>query len=149
MYPGPGSAFEVVEAEFLLELLMRLLTDPPRLDGGGQHLERGIGRQVRQVVFLLSGRPALADEPDLLARHALHAIVEHPVLMALRNADTTSRKEACEPTSGAPTPAAPATPQFAWRPLEGQLAIAFLPSGAVDDEAVGPGEFRLLHPDKP
>ena len=85
----------MVEAEFLLELLMRLLTDPPRLDRGGEPLERGLGRQVRQVVFLLSGRPALADEPDLVARHALHAIVEHPVLMAIRKADTASRKEAC------------------------------------------------------
>ena len=27
MQPGPGSTFEVVEPEFLLELLMRLLAD--------------------------------------------------------------------------------------------------------------------------
>ena len=29
----PGSSLEVVEAEFFLELLMRLLADPARLDG--------------------------------------------------------------------------------------------------------------------
>ena len=31
----PGSPFEVIEAEFLFQLLMRLLADPSRLDGGG------------------------------------------------------------------------------------------------------------------
>jgi hypothetical protein len=41
--PGPGSAFEVVEAEFLLELLMRLLTDPSGFDRGREHLEARIG----------------------------------------------------------------------------------------------------------
>jgi hypothetical protein len=32
----PGSPLEVVEAEFFFQLLMRLLTYPSRLDGGGQ-----------------------------------------------------------------------------------------------------------------
>ena len=41
---GPGSALEVVEAEFLLQLLMRLLADPARLDRAGQLLERGVRR---------------------------------------------------------------------------------------------------------
>ena len=84
---------------------MRLLTDPPRLDCGGEHFEPGIGRQVRHIVFLLPGRSPLANEPDLVARHALHAIVEHPVLMAIRNADAASCKVACQPTSGAASPA--------------------------------------------
>ena len=95
----------MVETEFLLELLMRLLTDPPRLDCGGEPCERGIGRQVRHIVFLLPGRSPLANEPDLVARHAWHAIVEHPVLMAIRNADAASCKGACQPTSGAASPA--------------------------------------------
>ena len=30
----PGSSLEVIEAEFLFELLMGLLADPSRLDGG-------------------------------------------------------------------------------------------------------------------
>jgi len=38
----PGSSLEVIEAEFLFELLVGLLADPPRLDGGGQ------GAQVRR-----------------------------------------------------------------------------------------------------
>ena len=32
----PGSSLEVIEAEFLFQLLMRLLADPSRLDGGSQ-----------------------------------------------------------------------------------------------------------------
>ena len=32
----PGAALEVVEAEFFLELLMRLLADPARLDRSHQ-----------------------------------------------------------------------------------------------------------------
>ncbi|GLS35785.1 hypothetical protein GCM10010869_13740 [Mesorhizobium tianshanense] len=50
------------------------------------------------MVFLLSGRPPLANEPDLFARHALHPIIEHPVLMAIRNADTAGREETGQPT---------------------------------------------------
>ena len=46
MEPRPGSAFEVIEAEFLLELLMSLLTDPSGLDRGSELSERGLGRQV-------------------------------------------------------------------------------------------------------
>ena len=48
--PGPGAALEVIEPEFLLQLLMGLLADPPRLDGGGKLLERRVGGQVGQVI---------------------------------------------------------------------------------------------------
>jgi len=34
----------VIEAKLLLELLMRLLTDPSGFDRGGEHLEARIGR---------------------------------------------------------------------------------------------------------
>src|SRR3954471_378563 len=33
---GPGAALEVAQAQFLLELLVALLADPARLDGGGE-----------------------------------------------------------------------------------------------------------------
>lgn len=79
----------MVEAKFLLELLMGLLTDPPGLDRSGEHLEGGVGRQVGDGAFLLSGRPSLANEPDLVARHALHAIVVHPVLVLSVNSSST------------------------------------------------------------
>jgi hypothetical protein len=54
---------------------------------------------------LLPSHPPLTDEPDLVARHALHTIIEHPVLMAIGNADTAGREETCQPTFGAPPPA--------------------------------------------
>ena len=50
----PGSPLEVVEAEFLFQLLMGLLTNPSRLDGGGQGAQVGLGRQICEVVFLLA-----------------------------------------------------------------------------------------------
>ena len=50
----PGSALEVIEAEFFLHLLMGLLADPSRLDGGSQRAQVGASRQVGEVVFFLS-----------------------------------------------------------------------------------------------
>lgn len=50
----PGSALEVVEAEFFLHLLVGLLTDPSRLDGGGQFAQVYACRQVGEIVFFLS-----------------------------------------------------------------------------------------------
>jgi len=54
MQTGPRSTFEVVEAEFLLELLMRLLTDPSGFDRGGERFEARIGWQVRHIILLLA-----------------------------------------------------------------------------------------------
>jgi hypothetical protein len=34
MKASPGSSLEVIETEFLFQLLMSLLADPSRLDGG-------------------------------------------------------------------------------------------------------------------
>ena len=50
----PGSAFEVIEAEFFLHLLMGLFADPSRLDGGRQRAQAGAGRQIGEVIFPLS-----------------------------------------------------------------------------------------------
>ena len=63
MQAAPGSPFEVIEAKFLLELLMGLLAEPARLNGGGEDFQRRLGRQVREVVLVLA---CLAQEPDLL-----------------------------------------------------------------------------------
>ena len=68
MQSGPGAPLEVVEAELLLELLVRLFANPARLDGSGQGLEIGLRRQVGQVVLAFARRAMLADEPDRLAR---------------------------------------------------------------------------------
>lgn len=81
----PGAALEVVETEFLLHLLMRLFTDPARLDGSRECFERSVGGQVRHVVLLLSAQSSFPDQPNLLAWHALNAIIGHPVLVAIGN----------------------------------------------------------------
>jgi hypothetical protein len=44
--PAPGATLEVIETEFLLELLMCLLTDPARLDRPRERLQVRLGRQV-------------------------------------------------------------------------------------------------------
>ena len=50
----PGSSLEVIEAEFLFELLMGLFADPSRLDGGSQRAQICRSRQIGEIVFLLS-----------------------------------------------------------------------------------------------
>jgi hypothetical protein len=52
--PRPGAAPEVVEPEFFLRLLARLLADPPRLDGSLLPPKRGVGWQVGQAVLALA-----------------------------------------------------------------------------------------------
>jgi hypothetical protein len=71
----PGPSLEVVEAEFLLQLLMGLLANPSCLDGGGQPAQVHPGWQVRKIVFLLSRRAVLADEPGLVPRKMLPILV--------------------------------------------------------------------------
>lgn len=94
----------MVETEFLLEPLMRLLINPPGLSVSATILTWSLPASST-VSISLPARPTLPDEPDLLARHAPHAIVEHPVLVAIRDADTANREETCQPTSAATAPA--------------------------------------------
>lgn len=75
MQPCRRSAVEVIEAEFFLELLVRLLADPPCLDQGRQALDRRIGGQVREIVCLLAGRAALPNQPDFFVVQMLIAHV--------------------------------------------------------------------------
>src|SRR5579859_5016143 len=51
MQTCPRASFEVVEAEFLLQLLVRLLADPSPLDGAGERLDWRVDWQVREVIF--------------------------------------------------------------------------------------------------
>ncbi len=103
----PRSAFEVVEAEFFLQLLMRLLADPSGFDRSGERLEARIGWQVRHIVFWLAGRPPFADEPDFVARHAWHAIIKPAVLMTVCDANAANCEGACQPALCAPPPIDP------------------------------------------
>ena len=51
---GPGSALEVVETEFFLQLLVGLLASPARLDGGRERLQVSGGGQVGEIVLRLA-----------------------------------------------------------------------------------------------
>src|SRR3954471_23439970 len=78
MEPAPGPPLEVVEPELVLELLVQLLAYPPALDQRREPLERGIGREVREVVLPLARGPVLADQPRLLAGQVPAACVGRP-----------------------------------------------------------------------
>ena len=62
----PGPPFEVIEAKFFFQLLMSLLANPPRFDGGRQGAQVSLCRQVGEIIFLLSRHPVFADEPSLV-----------------------------------------------------------------------------------
>ena len=67
MEPAPRSAFEVVEAELFLDLLMRLFADPTCLNGRGEGFEIRAGGKVREVVLPFAGCTLFADEPAFAA----------------------------------------------------------------------------------
>jgi hypothetical protein len=53
----PGSAFELVEAHFFVDLLMRLLANPARFDRRGERFEVSVGGAAvcRDAALCLSG----------------------------------------------------------------------------------------------
>ena len=95
----------MIEAEFLLELLMGLFADPARLDGASELLERCVGRKIREIVFAFTGRAMLADDPDLFTREMLGAHIADALRRAIGNPNADSG-EACRE---APLGAAPPT----------------------------------------
>jgi len=54
----------VIKTELFLELLMRLLADPARLDGTGNILDRHVGEEIGEMVFSLAVGTMLAHQPD-------------------------------------------------------------------------------------
>src|SRR5271170_6775022 len=100
----PGAAFEVIEAQFSLELLVGLLADPSRLDRGGERLEVGVGRQVGKIVFALARGAPLADEPGLLARHVLHALLMDALWRTIGDPHTHGGKRGRQSPFGSFTP---------------------------------------------
>ena len=63
----PPPAFEVVEAQLFLHLLVRLLADPPGLDHRGERAERRPQRVIGQVVFPDPVRAFLTHQPREVA----------------------------------------------------------------------------------
>src|SRR6266581_1542111 len=105
----PGSALEVIETEFFFQLLMSLLANPSRLDGGRQGTQVSLRRQVGEIVFLLSRHPVFADEPSLVPGQMLLALVPDPLRWSVGDPNPDSSKTSLElsfrasaPTDGAP-----------------------------------------------
>src|ERR1700736_1687334 len=103
--PLPGSPLEVIETEFFFQLLVSLLANPTRLDGGCQGAQVGLRRQVGEIVFLLSGHPVFADEPSLLPRQMLLTFVPDPLRWSVCNPHADSSKTSLELSFRAAAPA--------------------------------------------
>ena len=101
----PGPSLEVVEAEFLFQLLMGLLADPSRLDRGGQAAQVRPRRQVGQIVFFLSRRPLFADEPSLVAWHVLLTHAPDPLRRSVGGTHPDRGKAGFQPALRAVSPA--------------------------------------------
>src|SRR5918994_3729037 len=65
--PRQGTPFEVIEAEFVLQLLILLFDRPALVRQSDQRAQRRRRRQVDEIVLGPVARPesALAEEPDL------------------------------------------------------------------------------------
>ena len=90
----PGSSLEVIETEFFFQLLVGLLANPSRLDGGRQGALR---------------HPVFADEPGLLPGQMLLALVPDSLWWSVGRAHTHSRKAGLELSfrTGAPSDVLP------------------------------------------
>src|SRR5829696_7898056 len=101
----PGPALEVIEAEFLFELLVSLLANPSRLDGGRQGAQVGLCRQVGEIVFLLSRQPVFADEPGLVPWQVLLTLVPDALRRSVGDPHADSSKTSLELAFRAGAPA--------------------------------------------
>src|SRR2546430_11909367 len=92
-----------------LQLLVSLLANPSRLDGGRQGAQVGLRRQVGEIVFLLSRHPMFADEPSLIPGQMLLTLVPDQLRWPVGDPHADSGKTSLELSfrAGAPTDGAP------------------------------------------
>src|SRR5262249_62432975 len=105
----PGSSLEVVKTKFFFHLLVSLLANPTRLDGGCCGAQGGLRWQVGEIVFLLSRHPVFADEPSLVSGQMLLALVSDPLWWSVCDPHPDSGETSLDlsfraraPTDGAP-----------------------------------------------
>ncbi len=105
----PGSALEVIEAEFLFQLLVSLLANPSRLDGSRQAAQVARRGQVGEIVLFLPRHPVFADEPSLVAGQMLLTLVADQLWRAVGYPHANRSKTSLELSfrTGAPTDGAP------------------------------------------
>ena len=106
----PGSSLEVIEPEFFLQLLVRLLTDPARLNGSGEHCDRCVDGQVGEVVFVLATGATFADQPGFVAGHMLATHVSNALWRPISDPHAHGGKACRQPPfrTAAPADRAPA-----------------------------------------
>src|SRR5436309_11237627 len=92
----PGSSLEVIETKFFFQLLVSLLANPSRLDGGRQGAQARLCRQVGEIVFLLSRHPVFADEPSLVPWQMLLTLVPDPLRRSVCYAHTDGNETSLE-----------------------------------------------------
>src|SRR5262249_61816432 len=92
----PGSALEVVEAEFFFHLLVGLFANPSCLDDGSQSAQVRLGGGGGGIVFLLSSRAGFADEPGLVPPQMLLTLVHDPLRRSVGPTPTDSSKTTLE-----------------------------------------------------
>src|SRR5260370_12016278 len=71
----PRPSLEVVEPEFLLQLLMSLFADPSCLDRRSQTAQVHLRGQVGKIIFLLPRRAVLAHQPAFVASQMLLTLI--------------------------------------------------------------------------
>src|ERR1700752_4514796 len=101
----PRPPLEVIESEFFLQLLVRLLTDPARLDGSGEHRERRVDGQVGEIVFMLATGATFADQPGFVAGHMLATHVPNALRRPISDPHARGGKACRQPTLRAAAPA--------------------------------------------
>src|SRR5262249_40709146 len=80
----PGSALEVVEAEFFFHLLVGLFANPSCLDDGSQSAQVRLGGGGGGVGFFFSCRGGFARGPGLCPPPELRDLVPQPLPSTLR-----------------------------------------------------------------
>ena len=106
----PGASLEVIEAQFLLHLLMRLFANPAGFDDRRQFEQFRFGRQVGEIVFRLAAGAALTDQPDLFSGKMLLPLVADPLWRPIGDTHTNGGKTCLQcafgslpPTDGSPS----------------------------------------------
>ena len=100
----PGSSLEVIKPEFLFQLLMGLFANPSGFDRGSQRAQLRLGRQIGEIIFLLSRRPVFADEPGFVPRKMLLAHVLDPLRWPIGGSHANSGEASFQPTLGTVSP---------------------------------------------
>ncbi len=77
--PAPGAALEVIETEFLFQLLMRLLADPAGLDRRREGLQGRAGGMAGEIVLPLAAAAPLAHQPQLITGQAVSGLRLIPI----------------------------------------------------------------------